>query len=421
MILTVAAESVSGSKAGKPSGEDICWRIESQVISQSFIDDQKGRLMKKRITLFLPALCGFLLLGQEASSSPTEKRRIVVASSYHREYLWSQDTNKGVIEALLAFGYLDSRKQGDEYTRNDYVESSRAVIRKLWMDTKRKDSLKHIAEAVKAITEEIELFQPDILLLGDDNAANYVGNQYIDTSIPVVFWGINGLPLKYGLLDSIQKPGHNVTGIYQAGYMRECLIHLKRLLPSVMTFAVLSDDSETGRAKAKELKALAAGGKLPLALVEIVRTNSLLEWRAKALELESKADAFFISNHNTLKDAQDRTIDQLEVGAWYLRKIKKPEVSHERQFVEEGLLAAVDDSGFKQGYEAVRMAHDILEKGMNPAEMPSYAPERGAFIVNRERAGMLGLEDAIKGSSVIEEFIDKAQALHVGMQGGNLK
>ena len=55
--------------------------------------------------------------------------------------------------------------------------------------------------------KEIEQFKPNLILLGDDNAANYVGNQYIDTNIPVVFWGINGLPLKYGLLDSLEKPG----------------------------------------------------------------------------------------------------------------------------------------------------------------------------------------------------------------------
>ena len=37
----------------------------------------------------------------------------------------------------------------------------------------------------------------------------------------MVFWGINGLPLKYGLIDTIEKPEHNVTGIYQAGYLKE--------------------------------------------------------------------------------------------------------------------------------------------------------------------------------------------------------
>ena len=50
---------------------------------------------------------------------------------------------------------------------------------------------------------------------------------------PVVFWGVNGRPLKYGLLDSLERPGHNVTGVYQAGYLEECLASFLTRLPSM--------------------------------------------------------------------------------------------------------------------------------------------------------------------------------------------
>src|SRR5919204_628010 len=70
----------------------------------------------------------------------SEKRRIFVVSSYHREYLWSQSTAKGVSEAMLKYGYLDNRQQIEEFTTHDYVESSKAVVKKAWMDTKRKRS-----------------------------------------------------------------------------------------------------------------------------------------------------------------------------------------------------------------------------------------------------------------------------------------
>ena len=59
---------------------------------------------------------------------------------------------------------------------------------------------------------EIRAFKPDVVLLGDDNAAKHIGAQLLDSSTPVVFWGINGLPLKYGLVDSLDAPGRNVTG-----------------------------------------------------------------------------------------------------------------------------------------------------------------------------------------------------------------
>jgi len=343
------------------------------------------------------------------AAAPTGPHRILVVSSYHREYLWSQDTQKGLCAGLREFHFLDQADQAAEFTRTDAVASSSCLLKKIWMDTKRKDGKGQIAAAVDRVMKEVAAFGPDLVLLGDDNAANYVGNQLVDTNIPVVFWGINGLPLRYGLLDSLEEPGHNVTGVYQAGYLRECLEFLQRLLPKVKTFAVLSDDSETGRAKVKALECLHAAGALPLRLVESVVTNDLGVWQAGALRLQDQVDAFFVMNHNSLKDNRGRPVDQLEVGRWYLRHIRKPECAHERQFAEEGLLCVCDDSGYNQGYEAVRRAHQILREGRAPGRIAVTAPGRGPFLVNRARARMLGLE--ITPALGAEEILETALAL----------
>ena len=361
------------------------------------------KALRVLIVLFL-GLC----IAQVVYGAP-RKARIFVVSSYHREYLWSQDTHAGVCAALLDFDFLDDEKQAKIYGENDYVESSKAVVKKVWLDSKRKNTMTEIAEATARIMKEAKRFKPDMILLGDDNAANYIGNLYIDTNIPVVFWGINGLPLKYGLIDSIEKPGHNITGIYQAGYLKENVEYLKKLVPSVKTFAILSDDSPTGRSKAKELEKLAAEGRLPIKLVETVVTNSLSEWKSEALRIQKEVDAFFVLNHNTIRDEYGNPVDQLKIGAWYLRNIKRPDCAHEKQFAEEGILLVVDDSGFKQGYEAVKTAYQILEKGKNPENTPVRAPERGPVIVNRQRANMLGVD--ISGKAFIEEYIDNALAL----------
>jgi ABC-type uncharacterized transport system substrate-binding protein len=342
------------------------------------------------------------------TAAQAKKHRIFVVSSYHREYLWSQDTNAGLCAALREFGFLDNPGQAAEYTRTDHVESSSCVVQKAWMDTKRKSSEHEMAVTTNRVMTEMARFAPDLVLLGDDNAANYIGNQLIDTEIPVVFWGINGLPLKYGLLDSLDQPGHNVTGIYQPGYLRECLEFLQRLAPTVRTFAVLADDSETGREKVKALEALADAGVLPLTLVESVRTNSLEEWKAGVLALKDKVDAFFVTNHNTLKDKDGRAVDPLAVGAWYLATIHKPECSDEKQFAQEGMLCVCDDSGYNQGYDAMKLAYRILKKGERPAQIRVAAPRRGAFIVNRQRARTL--EIALQEAMGVEEYIDTSLA-----------
>ncbi len=341
--------------------------------------------------------------------TPAKKTRIFIVDSYHREYLWSQDTNDGVCNALLEFGYFDNKNQINEFTKNDYVATSNAVIKKSWMDTKRKSTKDEMVKSTTRIVKEIKTFNPDAILLGDDNAANYIGNQFIDNKIPIFIWGVNNTPLKYGLVDSIEKPGHNVTGTYQAGYYTESLEFLKRIVPSIKTFAVLSDDSETGRSHLKRIRQLADENKLPVKLVETVATNSYGRWKSKAIELQKKVDAFFIVNHSTIKDDKGNPVDMMKIGNWYLHNIKKPECTHQKMFVVEGMLCAADDSGFKQGHAAVKSMYEVLKKGKNPAETPCRAPERGMLVINRQRAKMLGIKLTEKMG--IEEYIDECLAL----------
>ncbi len=371
--------------------------------------------MKKsfNISCFILALVIFFAIEAAvfAAEQVEERKKILIVSSYHREYLWSQDTQKGVCAGLIEYGFLDNVGQATDLTDLDYVKNASYIVKKIWMDTKRKNSRSDIGTMITNIVTSISKFKPDLILLGDDNAANYIGNQYIDSGLPIVFWGINGIPLKYGLIDSLAQPGHNVTGVYQAGYLTECLTFLKTIVPKAQTFAILSDDSPTGRSKAKELKRLSSEGKLPLKLKAMVVTNSFSEWKKRALELQSKVDSFFILNHNSITDDLGNSVDQLEIGSWYLRNIKIPECAHEKQFAQEGMLCVCDDSGYNQGYQAVKLANRILNGGENPADITIKAPPHGPFILNRERAKMLGIATGtING---VDQFIDKALALEI--------
>lgn len=352
---------------------------------------------------------GTASLAVPAIADSTRKKRIFVVSSYHREYLWSVSTQQGLGQAMLDYDYLDNAGQAEELAKQDKTESSRAVVHKAWMDTKRRTDQRAIATVTDRIMTQLQAFQPDLVMLGDDNAANYIGNQLFDTDVPAVFWGINGLPLKYGLVDSMDSPGHNITGVWQSGYHGEALGFLKALVPSAQKFAVLACDSVTSRPNVKQVKALAARGSLPLELVDSVVTNSLPEFKSRALELSEKVDAFFVLNHDTLYDEGGAHVDMMSVGRWYLENILKPEASHEDQFVREGLLLTANDSGFNQSYRAFEMAYDILEQGLNPARMRTVTPQRGPLMINRLRAETLdiALDDH---KDLIEVIVDEALA-----------
>jgi len=141
----------------------------------------------RHVNLFVVFLLGFWMT--QAADGASTKARIFVVSSYHAGYLWSQDTHAGVCAALLDFNFLDNKEQVSEYTATDYVESSKAVVKKVWMDSKRKNTERDLVRTTARILNEIETFKPDLILLGDDNAADYIGNQYIDSGIPVIFGG----------------------------------------------------------------------------------------------------------------------------------------------------------------------------------------------------------------------------------------
>ncbi|MEW6108173.1 MAG: ABC transporter substrate binding protein [Nitrospirota bacterium] len=362
-----------------------------------------------RLLLSLCIIPCLISPGYGASTNFHGKKRLLVVDSYHREYIWSQETNEGICAAMLKFGYFDKKEQIAEYIKNDYVETSKVIIKKLWLDAKRKSNKTEKEEISLKIYKIAGEFKPDLILLGDDDAAEYIGKQFLDTEIPVVFWGVNYTPIKYGLVDCMDKPGHNVTGVYQSGYYIESLRLLKAIVPTAKTFAVLADNTPTGRSHYKAIEYLARKGALPLKLVETVSTNDYRSWKSKALELQKKVDVFFIAAYAGLKDKTVNYVQPEEVAKWYIHNISIPEAVGFRPFVKHGMLCAADDSGYNQGYEAVVIANDILAKGANPATYPPRAPKRGPHMVNIQRAKMLGI--TLTKDMGIEEYIGEAANL----------
>lgn len=360
------------------------------------------RSLSRKLTILAAGLC-LASSAFAATVAPAKKIRFLVVSSYHREYVSSQDAHKGFSDAMLKFGYFDDAGQAVEYTKNDYVETSRAVVKTLWMDAKRRNSKAELEETALEIYKIAKEFHPDLIFLGDDEAGEYIGRIYLDTDTPLVFWGFNDNPVKYGLVDGAERPGHNATGVYESGYYIESLQLLKTLAPHIKTVAVLSDQTVSGRTHYKAIEYLARKGGLPVALKGMAATGDYEVWKAKALEFQKTADAIYVVHFTGLKDEQGRYVTSREVAKWYASNIKVPETTR-GHYVKIGLLCAADDSMYRQGYEAVSIAHDILAKGADPATYPTRTPARGALMVNRARAKALGI--ALTDSMGIEEYIN---------------
>lgn len=346
-----------------------------------------------------------------ATEKGSTKIRVLIVCSYHHGDAWSQDALKGFGVAMKTFGYFDTNGQTDEILNNDFVETSRVIVKLLWLDARSKSTKTELEKNASVIYTAAKGLTPDIIILADEEAGNYLGQLYINSKIPVVFWGFNESPVKFGLVDNATKPGHNVTGVYQLSTDIENLRVLQTMSAKVKNFAILADDSPLSQTHVLELKNIAQKGSLPLQLIEVFVAEDYTQWKSKVLELQKKADALYIVGFSNLKDSRGQIVSEPEVVEWYLKNSTLPEAAL-GYMVKMGLLCSSDDTSYKQGYEAGGIVHDILSKGANPATLTPRRPSiQAAFMVNAKRLQSIHWAAKTKWGKVQYFDLDKIQEI----------
>lgn len=333
----------------------------------------------------------------------TDKKEILIIQSYHRDYHVSTPGDTGVLNYFLEVGYLDNREQISEFIESDRVETSKVIIRELWMDSKRKNSMDDLLEATKRLISDIQDIRPDLIMLADDNTVKYIGNYLLDSKYPIVFWGVNGLPTKYPVVDTIMRPGHNITGVYQSNYTQSALDFFKDIFPGIKRISIISDASATGKAWNKQMEKLVLGQKSHFTLTTTIVSDDFKKIKSLIITADTETDLYILGPHFTITDEYGEKVSE-EFVDWYLSNINKPEITPMGSYLEEGFLCTVNDDIVKQGYEAAKMVYRILENGENPGEIESITPTRGDFILNVKRAIDLNLYDSFRISGYVEQY-----------------
>lgn len=339
-----------------------------------------------------------------------ERIRLFVVNSFHPGNLWEDDTFKGFLSGLKRHQYIKDLSELSQLQDTGISQTEQLDIQMAWLDAQRQNAPRQLALNTSDILDQLYQFDPDLVFLGDNHAINYIGNALVDSKIPVVFWGLNGLPLKYGLVNTIDNPERNITGVWQIGFHVEALNLLKRLIPDAKSFGIIADDSVTARTNVKQLKAMAAENQLALRLDGIVQTQSFTEYKRQTLALAKEVDAFYILHNGSLKDDLNIPVDSFTVTKWYLENINLPEVSNEGQFVRLGMLAAVDESGFEQASLAVDIADSILKLDANPARIRVKSTSSAKVHVNKRRAKALNIR-LTRDMTFIDNITEESLAL----------
>jgi putative tryptophan/tyrosine transport system substrate-binding protein len=208
-------------------------------------------------------------------------------------------------------------------------------------------------------------------------------------SIPIAFYGV-GFPVEQGLVDSLARPGGNVTGLaaFAGSEGGKGLEILREIVPTAKRLAIVTTASAVAtvaggeyRVPGDRLESTAAALGFETQTFAVSRREDFEAAFAKILEMRAHAVRF---DHTGLTFRERQRIADFASGS------RLPSVGGVREFVEAGGLLAY---GANRTWMVMRSFDhvDKLLRGARPAEVPVELPSKFELTLNRRAAKALGV------------------------------
>jgi putative ABC transport system substrate-binding protein len=237
------------------------------------------------------------------------------------------------------------------------------------------------ADRYRKHSEELVALAPDVILAG--SSAALAPLQRATRTVPIVFAGIAD-PVGGGYVDSLARPGGNVTGfaLFEYGIAGKWLELLRQIAPAVTRVAVMRDPTiSLGIGQWAVIQAMAPSTGVDLSLVNM----------REASEIERDITAFArSSNGGLIVTAGPWGTVHRELIITLAARHKLPAVYFERFFVTSGGLISYGPHMIDQYQRAAGYVDRIL-KGEKPADLPVQQPTNYELAVNLKTAKALGL------------------------------
>jgi putative tryptophan/tyrosine transport system substrate-binding protein len=203
-------------------------------------------------------------------------------------------------------------------------------------------------------------------------------------TIPIVMV-TNNDPVADGSIDSLARPGGNVTGLTR--FTRELsgkrLELLKEMVPTAARVGVLLDaDSSTAVNALNDYGAAARALKITLQPLEVRSSNAHFD---KAFQAAAKGRASALINIRT-----PLLIDNRKRIAELAIQNRLPSMSEGSVFVEAVSLVSYSSNEVDSFKRAAHYVDRIL-KGTKPADLPVEQPTKFEFVINLRTAKQIGL------------------------------
>jgi ABC-type uncharacterized transport system substrate-binding protein len=230
---------------------------------------------------------------------------------------------------------------------------------------------------------ELVRMKVDVIVAGSDAGAQAAKNA--TETIPIVMVGVGTDPVEMGLVESLARPGGNVTGLtdFGAELGGKRLELLKEALPKVARVAFLYDPANRGNAiQAKEIVPVAARSLgLTIQPWEVRATDDFE--RVFAGLSKERPDALFLPGGPLMNANHKRVAD-------FALKNRIPSLFPRREVVDGGGLMSYDVDRPTM-YRRAAIYVDKILKGAKPADLPVEQPTKFELVINLKTAKQIGL------------------------------
>jgi putative ABC transport system substrate-binding protein len=258
-----------------------------------------------------------------------------------------------------------------------YIEGQNIAIEYRYEEGKR-DRLPELAA-------ELVRLKVDIILVAGGDPVIQAAKDATKT-IPIVMVGQGSDPVEAGLIESLARPGGNVTGITtlnrELGGKR--LELLKEAVPKLARVAVLYDPSNSP--SVRELKEVlpvpARALRLTIQPWE-VRDAEDFEKVFAALDKQAPDGLYVLGAGSLVRTNLKRTVG-------FALKRRLPSVYQSKGAVEAGGLMSYS-ADLADSYRRVAYYVDRILKGAKPADLPVEQPTKFELVINLKTAKQIGL------------------------------
>lgn len=320
--------------------------------------------------LLLPiiATLGLSVSGQCASTNAETPKKVYISKIVEHPAL--DATTKGIIDALQQKGY---EKGKNLEVRVESAQANPALAQQI---------------AVKYINKS-----PDIAVGVGTVTAQSFAKQAAAGKVKLVFSSVTD-PLKAGLVQSLDHPGNNTTGVSNYVDLEPQLDLFKKLQPNLKKLGFLYNPGEANSAILKEkLETLCP--KLGLTLV-CQAINKTADVAQNATKLAQNAQAIFISNDNTALSSLQSVIKAAQAA-------KIPIYVSDTDAVAIGAVAALGPNQYEVGLQTGHIIARLLDGSDITNEKVEF-PTKNDLYLNADAAKRVGInipDDLLKSATKV--------------------